>query len=347
MIPGLVWPAPTAQIPAESQSFSALAAIAGRGTILRPVTEPYLAWMGRQFGGDAHLPWAALRQAGESCAQTLAPGEQWLCADPVSLSFSRDMLLLGSPRGLALSDAESAALIDCLNTHCADLGSFHAASPQRWYLRTRMPIDARFHPPGEVIGRPVAWFQPEGADARYWARALNEIQVVLYNHPVSQARQDRGLPAANGVWLWGGGDLASATLRAPADAIVGDDPLLRGLTLRTGAKVTSWTAQSLRPDGYAGHSWWHAGEELAAAALDGDFAAWRATLRQIDTRLLQPLWQAWREGSLQSLRLLAPSDKTLLEIRLDPAARWRFWRRPASAEQLAALLQPVADKAPA
>lgn len=342
VLPGLAWPGNGVGSVFASADTPALAAIIGRGTVNRLPAQPYLRWLGRVFGGNENLPWATYRQIGEDRAEALAAGEQWLCADPVSLMFTRDSLLLGSPGGLGLTPEETRTLIACLNEQFAELGSFHAASPERWYLRTGAEIGARFHPLDDVIGRPVAYFQPEGPNARFWARTLNEIQVVLYNHPLNQTRLEHGLPAANGIWLWGSGESFPATLHAPADSVVSADPLLRGLAQAAGARPVDPAMAGSPAHGRAGHTWWHNGE-LAVAALDGDFAAWFQALQQIESTLLQPLLQAWRENRLQSLHLLAPSDKALLEVRLDAGARWHFWRRPVTAAQLAGLLQSAPE----
>ena len=47
-----------------------------------------------------------------------------------------------------------------------------------------------------------------GADYTSVVRMLlNEVQVLLHQHPLNAARQTRGLPPVNSVWFWGAGRL--------------------------------------------------------------------------------------------------------------------------------------------
>lgn len=329
ILPGLVWPG-SVGTSLQNLVLPGLAALLGRARVENLPAEPYAAWLSRQFGAD-NLPWGSLRWAGEEL-----PGEanvHTLCADPVSLAFARDALILKGPRELALQPDEIAALISTLNTEFADVGHFHAASPERWYLLPAQAAGVRFQPLADVLGRPVALFQPEGDDAARWARLANEIQIVLHNHPVNRAREEHGQPLVNALWLWGQGSATSA-LRAPADTLIGDDPMLRGL-----AKTcqTPWLSSAAAGKGVGGHSW-RLDTDLQQAALAGDFMAWLAALQRLDAELLQPLWQAWRSGQLAELQLIAPSDKTLLQAQLGKPHRLAFWRKPLPAAKLGAVL---------
>ena len=338
VLPGLVWPAAgiTAIIPATR--LPALSALVGRGSSRQSAAIRYMEWLGRSFGVGENLPWATFRRAGETGLPTLGAGETCLCADPVSLAFTRDSLLLGSPDSLALSMEDSNALVAYLNEQFGDIGIFEAATPTRWYLRTRAAIGTRFHALPDVIGRPVAYFQPEGENATFWTRTLNELQVALYNHPINQARQERNHPTANGLWLWGTCETLPAHLSRPADAVISDDPLIRGLARMASVFTQTASAAGSPAHGKAGHTWWH-DDSLASAATAGDIDAWAAALLRIEENWLQPLWEAWRAGKLHALRIVAPCDKTLLQIEISARSKWQFWRKPATAAALATLLQ--------
>jgi hypothetical protein len=281
--------------------------------------------------------------AGEDTHPTTA-ATHVLCADPVSLSFASDALLLRGPRELALQPLEVSALIDTLNTEFADLGHWLAASPERFYLLAKEPVGARFHPLAEVLGRPVAFFPSEGEDARRWNRLANEIQVCLHNHPVSQARSERGQLAPNALWFWGQADTALPALQAPTTHLCSSDPLLRGLARRAACQFIDSPARICA--GLPGQSWLHDGR-LQEAAQMGDFNAWLGGLQEIERRLLQPLLAAWQSGRIQELRLRAPSDKCLLSVRLPRLARWAFWRKPLAGSGLSAWLQAPTENRPA
>lgn len=69
---------------------------------------------------------------------------------------------------------------------------------------------------------------PRSKQARQWLSLWSEAQMVLHQSPVNQARQARGQPTVNSVWLWGGGNLPT-----PVDnthtAVYADDPFAQGL----------------------------------------------------------------------------------------------------------------------
>lgn len=335
ILPGLVWPGPLGN-GLQQADLPGLAAILGRARLDKLPAVPYADWLARQFGADA-LPWGPLRWAGEGLAR--ADTAHILCADPVSLAFARDALILKGPQELALQAEEVSALIATLNTEFADLGQFVAASAERWYLHAHRAAQVHFQTLADVLGRPVALFQPEGDDAAMWARLANEIQIVLHNHPVNRAREARGQPLVNALWCWGEGDAATA-LRAPADTLISEDPMLRGLAQ---ASQTRWLSPAAAGPGVGGHSWWHC-RDLQQAALAGDGPGWLAALQRLDADWLQPLWHAWRRGQLAELQLIAPSDKTLLHARLGKPHRLAFWRPPLPTAKLgAALGTPFAE----
>lgn len=341
VIPGLVWPAPLGAA-LEAIALPGLAAWLGRAQIARSTAQPYASWLARQFG-LTQPAWAALRWAGE-VEQATHPAHT-LCADPVSLHFMRDAIVLRGPADLAITPAEATGLLATLNSEFADLGSFHAPQPERWYLHAKAATQTHFLPLADVLGRPVALFQPEGPDAAIWARTANELQIVLHNHPVNRQREERGQPLINALWFWGEAPAQAETLTAPAQTLIGDDPILRGLAQHAGANWQSTAQAGPAGHGPSGHSW-RLDTRLQEAALTGDFMGWLRGLEQLERELFAPLWQTWQQGSLKTLRLVAPSDKALLEAVLSPAQKLRFWRRSATGAQLRAILETPAQPDP-
>jgi 2,3-bisphosphoglycerate-independent phosphoglycerate mutase len=58
-------------------------------------------------------------------------------------------------------------------------------------------------PPHDIIGREISPFLPQMKEPIL--TLMKESQRLLKNHPVNHARQARGLPPANSIWLWGQG----------------------------------------------------------------------------------------------------------------------------------------------
>lgn len=342
LIPGLLWPVTTLLGPASGLALDGLAALLGRGRREVTAFEPYDRQLARLFGlqGDA-LPTATLRRLGEADAPAPEPGTHWLCADPVNLSFAREHLLLQAFPDEELDAAESAELVAELNAIFADLGRFEACTPTRWYLRLHRQTAVTLYPLDDVTGRPVKHFLPEGEDARLWQRTMNEAQIVLHNHARSRAREEAGRRAVNSVWLWGAGAL-DAPLQAPARQVQATDPISIGLARAAGAPVSPPDpGRALAEDTLV------VLDALRKPAQQLDLDAWRRSLEELERDWFTPLAKAFRSGSLDTLRLTAPSDRGTLHLELRRSERWKFWRKPYAFDALLKSVAPAPMQTPA
>lgn len=338
VVPGLIWPAVSALGPASGLELTSLAWLLGQGRRSFAPFEPLDAQLARLMGypDDAGaLPLAALRRLGEPALPAPAAGSDWLCADPVNLSFAREHLLLNEFPADELRAEDVSALIVALNETFGDVGTFEAATPNRWYLRLTAPARARFFPLHDVVGRPVRDFLPEGEDARLWQRTMNELQVVLHNHPVNQAREAAGHRPANSLWLWGAG-MPRPAPQSATRAIQADDPLMRGFALAAGCAVaTPDCAKAL--DGNA----LVVLDDLLLPALHLDIDSWRARLAKLEHTWFAPLAAALRGKRLRALRITAPGDRGTLEVEVHAADAWKFWRKPLPLDTLLKSIAPA------
>lgn len=342
VVPGLIWPAVSALGPASGLELTSLAWLLGQGKRSFAPFQPLDAQLARLMGypDDAGtLPLAALRRLGEPALPAPDVDTEWLCGDPVCLSFAREHLLLSEFPADELQPEEVAALIASLNDTFGDLGTFEAATPNRWYLRLAAPARARFFPLHDVVGRPVRDFLPEGEDARLWQRTMNELQVVLHNHPVNQAREAAGHRPANSLWFWGAGESRPAPQSA-ARAIQADDPVMRGFALAAGCTVVAPDcAKALESDSLV------VLDDLLLPALHLDIDSWRTRLAKLEHTWFAPLATALRSKRLRGLKISAPGDRGTLELEVRAADAWKFWRKPLPLDTLLKSIAP-ADASP-
>jgi hypothetical protein len=178
-------------------------------------------WLAREFGlGGEPLPAGALT----ALAGGLEPGgDAWLRADPVHLRLQRDSMMLVPAAGFDLSQAEAEALAASVNRHFGASFSVHVLSPACWALRATgaAAIDGR--PPLELAGQDVNANLPAGADAARWHATLNEVQMLLHEHAVNEARE---VPV-NSLWFWGAGRLPREA-EGPWQSVTADDPVALG-----------------------------------------------------------------------------------------------------------------------
>ncbi|OHC63324.1 MAG: hypothetical protein A2040_18085 [Rhodocyclales bacterium GWA2_65_19] len=264
------------------------------------------------------LPLASIAAAfdglGEGC---------WLCADPVHLRLQGSQMLLLADMDVAADEAGE--LCTALNAYFAGQGmEFFAPHPQRWYVRLGSPPQIDTVPLSQAAGRNVSGLLPGGADAAHWHRLFNEMQMLLFAHPVNEAREARGALPLNSVWLWGGGHLA-ALPQGEYDRVVADGGQAEMFAAAAGVPFAPWPAD-WRAQDFGGRQLLVWGG-LRAALRRGDLSGWRAALRGFEEHCAQPVWQALRSGRIARLRLDAGGLRGWRRISLTRADAWRFWRR--------------------
>jgi hypothetical protein len=84
------------------------------------------------------------------------------------------------------------------------------------------PICVATRDPEDVLDRHIENDMPKGDGAPRLRRLMSEIEMWLFEHAVNRARMAAGVPAVNGLWLWGGGP--ALTSLPPVDGwTAGDD----------------------------------------------------------------------------------------------------------------------------
>jgi hypothetical protein len=282
-------------------------------------------WLVRAFGlGEGPLPAGALSAL--AAGLELGAGH-WLRADPVHLRADRDRVLLIPCAGFDIGAEEAQSLCDALNRHFADQFSLHPFAPDRWGLCARAAIELRARAPIEIAGRDIDAELPD----KQWHALLNEIQMALYQHAVNTAREARGDPVVNGIWLWGAGalpDAAAVSNASPWQSVSAADPVTLGLAKLAGLRQ--------RPPGAGATSWLDRApangrhlvqlDVLRGAQALGDAEALAARLLGLETQWFAPLLAALRAGRVGMVTLHAPDSGASFETARGDLRR--FWRRP-------------------
>ena len=170
---------------------------------LTPPHEASLAAARGWQGGAGALPFAAHAAHADGIeVLDLAWGQ----LTPVHWHVGRDEILLTDPESLQLEEAESRALLEAVRELFESEGFALAwGAPLRWYAAHESFADLPTAALDRVVGRNVDRWLPAGREARLLRRLQNEVQMLLYAHPINEAREARGALPVNSFWLSGCG----------------------------------------------------------------------------------------------------------------------------------------------
>ncbi len=137
-------------------------------------------------------------------------------ATPLHATLGLTNLTPLDPSHLQLSDEDSRALCEACDAHLREDGvCLEFVNTKEWQVITQREINVLTERPDWIIGESMRPNLPRGEDGRLVERWMNELQMLLFNHPVNAARAERRLQAVNVVWLWGFDGLLSK----PSDAV--------------------------------------------------------------------------------------------------------------------------------
>jgi hypothetical protein len=306
--------------------------------------------------GAAHLDWLWRRFAGETRAQaapvtapyawraldaaTPPPAALWQ-ADPVHFAFARDHVLVTPLPTLGADGADEADEADALAQEAQQSLDAVDARLHRhgrhWFIAFDRPWSLTTTPLAAALGESAQSHLPEGDDAGRWRRLLTDVQIAWHHHPVNAAREARGAPAVNGLWLHGGGAAPDALPATSLTRVVADDPAVRGWAVAAGVAAERVVAdESLAADrlgvggdhgsdrssdhGDALTVWPH----LFVAAKAEAWGEWLPLLARFDRWLEALIEAAHAQGA--DVELVLCGRLQTRRVLIGRGDRWRAWR---------------------
>jgi hypothetical protein len=251
---------------------------------------------------------AALRYRGQTGN---APTGWIAAADPLHLETRlRHLVLRPFQRGEVTAE-EMDTILASVHRAFPDDGLQFEQVDGRGYLRTDRPVATADCSAECAGGRLPDEFMPAGRDAASFHRLQSEIQMLLHEHPVNEARRQRGQRAINTLWLWGGGTAGEEDpTRLPA--LVSDDPLFRGAWSSRGQQASGWTADLVDAAN-------HRGTDTVVTVPGVD-----AVGQAVDpNRVLEDLYTAMRRHRIGPLTLFLGAE---LIVRIRQRDGLKFWR---------------------
>ena len=174
------------------------------------LSPPHERTLAAAFGwqaGDGTLPFAARAAA----ADGIEVGRlAWGLVTPCHWVVGRDHVTLAEPAALELGEVESRAAFDAVRPLFEGDGfRLEWAAPTRWYAAHERLAGLPCAALDRVVGRDVEhWLRAgdaAGSALREVRRLQAEWQLLLYPHPLNEAREQRGALTLNSFWLSGCG----------------------------------------------------------------------------------------------------------------------------------------------
>ncbi|MDR0458740.1 MAG: phosphoglycerate mutase [Burkholderiaceae bacterium] len=184
--------------------------------------EPFELALARARGlpdAPGRTPWAAYE------TQTFGAPCAWF--SPVHLETGMNDVRLTDPADVPIPEDQSRALLDACAPLLAEDGiALRTVRPDAWLAQGAMLEGLTCWSPRRAAGRSLLPGQLLRADdpARQGKllRLVSELQMLIYAHPVNDARERAGLAAINALWLHGAGRLAQPVTPAPGVLVARD-----------------------------------------------------------------------------------------------------------------------------
>jgi hypothetical protein len=237
-------------------------------TTLSPPHERAMASACGISAADGQIPFGAFHAA--QAGRAVAPGEAWAVITPCHWAVQSQHISLLNPRALNLQEDESRALLAAMLTFFAEDGiELIYDKPTRWLAHGAVFAGLATASPYRVIDngssnagahKSVDDWHPRGDAAKPLRRLQQEMQMLLYTHALTDARNERGALAVNSFWVSGTGAMTTgmtgAILSHSASSTV--TPIN---TLRDAAMNVDWVAWA--------QAWQQIDANECAAMLDG------------------------------------------------------------------------------
>jgi len=147
------------------------------------------------------------------------------------------------------------------------------------------------------------------------------MQMLLYTHPVNDARAARGEALVNGVWLSEGGLFPTERRPIRDLPVFADDAVAQAQGRLAGVAVQALPASAalLENDAHL------LLDTLQHHARMGDAYHWRESWLALEANWFAPLLQRYRAGEITTLEFAFPDLKLIATL---PRGRaWQCWRR--------------------
>ena len=259
------------------QRLEPLALMGGKAEALTPLHERIAAQSAGLAGPDGLIPWAA-HEASARSLTGLHGQDGWAWITPCHWTVHADHVQMADPAHMSLTTDDYETLWGAMEPYFAEDGIrlfAHALNhPTRsWLAQGAVFRDLPTASLDRVAGQKVDAWMPRQSQAKPLRRLQNEMQMLLYTHPLNDQRARYKLPSVNSFWASGTGAWMDAAPNTPL-------------------KVQ---------------------DALRASALQDDGARWTQAWREIDSTLLTIALESLERGDPTQITLCGEQRAVTLQ----------------------------------
>jgi hypothetical protein len=232
----------------------------------------------------------------------------YLLAEPTNLRADRDRLLIAESELLQLSETEAHEIIASINQHFEGEVKVFYLREDLWLLGTNLDLhDLNSYPIIDIIGENVDDYLPEGVSRIYLHKIMNEIQMLLFEHPVNSLRNEDNLLAVNSLWLWD-------KKIQPLPCKLGKAAHIKTSVKNIKQLISTADCNTLIID------------DTYYPAKYRDSFGWVQRLHEIEEYLPEFIMDALRTGKFKTVNIWLPQLSNTWQLNINRFDLYKFWR---------------------
>lgn len=240
----------------------------------------------------------------------------YLIVEPTHLRADRDRLLIAEAELLQINDSEAREIIASINQHFAGEIELRFYRDDLWIMGCNFAFDdLQSYPIVDIVGDNIDEFMPTGSARIMLHRLLNEVQMLLFTHPINQLRNEEGLLTINSLWLW---DKSAVKLPITTNNALSNNPKL-------GKQITNLERDVLN------HPMLILDNAYYPAQYRDSFA-WVNNIHEIEKNLMPLLFNALKHKYYNKINFWIPSQQGTICFTVGKWDLYKFWRHKTFAE---------------
>ena len=329
LVPNLFWPDISQPEIYNDLSTPYLEKLLSKSTSAHDSSHEMEAWLCKAFNVEKQQnswPVAPIMLYADDPSLVNANKDFWMRADPVHLRIEQNHIMLADRQIFEIDEEEAKQLVQTINHNLSNYNfSLLPLRPDRWYIRLPSIPEIQTYTLNQVTCKNINNFLPTGDQSIIWHKIFNEIQMLLHEHPINQARESRGELAINSIWFWGGGHMPQSIQSSYAHVWSNND-LTFALTLASAQNHSAlpenagkWL-QTLKTGNHLVVL-----DTLLGKAKYRDAYGWREALKTLEVNWFTFLYTALQEGKINQLTIAALNETTSQNFVITRSNLWKFW----------------------